>query len=58
MRIIPTGQTLGATISGLDLSRPMTQAEFAQVLAALGRHGVLRFPDQHLDSRALRDGPR
>jgi taurine dioxygenase len=28
--------------------------EFAQVLAALGRHGVLRFPDQHLDSHALK----
>jgi taurine dioxygenase len=55
MQIIPTGQTLGATVSGLDLSRPMTPAEFGQVLAALGRHGVLRFPDQHLDSRALRD---
>jgi taurine dioxygenase len=55
MQIIPTGAILGATIEGLDLSRPMTDAEFGAVLAALGRRGVLRFPDQRLDSAQLRD---
>jgi len=52
--VTPTGAVLGATIEGLDLSRPLSETEFAQTLVALGRHGVLRFPDQHLDSRALK----
>ena len=54
LTVRPTGAVLGATIEGLDLSRPMSDGEFAQVLTALGRHGVLRFPDQNLDSRALK----
>lgn len=52
--VTPTGAVLGATIEGLDLSQPLGEVEFAGVLVALGRHGVLRFPDQRLDSRALR----
>ena len=55
MTVTPTGAVLGATIEGLDLSRPLSDAEFADVLVALGRHGVLRFPDQSLDSRALKE---
>jgi taurine dioxygenase len=54
MNIIPTGATLGATVAGLDLSRPMTETEFGGVLAALGQYGVLRFPDQHLQSEDVR----
>ena len=54
LTIMPTGAVLGATIEGLDLARPLADGDFAQVLAALGRHGVLRFPDQNLDSRALK----
>jgi taurine dioxygenase len=54
MKIIPNDAVLGATVTGLDLSRPMTDAEFGGVLAALGRHGVLRFPDQHLESTDVR----
>ena len=54
LTVTPTGAVLGATIEGLDLSRPLADVEFAEVLVALGRHGVLRFPDQHLDSRALK----
>jgi taurine dioxygenase len=44
----PTGLILGATVRGLDLSRPLTGPEIGFVLMALGRHGVLRFPDQKL----------
>lgn len=54
MNIIPSGAILGATVAGLDLSRPMKEAEFGGVLAALGRYGVLRFPDQHLESVHVR----
>src|SRR4029453_14591772 len=32
----------------------MNDREFAQILAALGRHGVLRFPDQEIDIGDLR----
>jgi alpha-ketoglutarate-dependent taurine dioxygenase len=50
MRIIPTGETLGATIEGLDLSRPLGRPDFAEILKALGEYGVLRFPKQRLDA--------
>src|SRR5689334_24224963 len=50
-----SGQTLGATVTGIDLARPLSDADFATVVAALGRHGVLCFPDQNLDPPALRD---
>lgn len=46
--IIPTGETLGATVTGVDLSRPLDDRSFATILEALGRHGVLRFPGQKL----------
>jgi taurine dioxygenase len=53
--IEPTGQVLGATVSGIDLSRPVSDRDFATILQALGRHGVLRFPAQRLEAAALRD---
>lgn len=56
--IEPTGQILGATVRGMDLSRPLGGADFAAILVALGRHGVLRFPDQRLAASALRDFSR
>jgi taurine dioxygenase len=54
LTIEPTGAVLGATVSGIDLARPLSERDFAEVLLALGRHGVLRFPDQHLDLAALK----
>ena len=53
--IRPTGEVLGATVTGIDLSRPMSDNEFSVVLRALGEHGVLRFPEQLLEPAALRD---
>src|SRR5262249_54341826 len=52
--IKPTGQALGATIEGLDLSRPLSDRDFGVVLGALGRHGVLRFPAQRLEAATLK----
>jgi taurine dioxygenase len=52
--IEPTGAVLGATVSGVDLAQPLAEHDFAQVLLALGRYGVLRFPDQHLHLGALK----
>jgi taurine dioxygenase len=56
--IEPSGQVLGATVRGVDLARPPSAGDFASILAALGRHGVLRFPDQRLSASALRDFSR
>jgi taurine dioxygenase len=55
LRIEPTGAVLGATITGIDLGAPMREHDFARILLALGNHGVLRFPDQHLDLRQLKE---
>src|SRR5262247_1755562 len=51
----PTGQILGATVRGIDLAKPLGGADFAAILLALGRHGVLHFPAQRLEAAELRD---
>ena len=55
IKVTPSGKTLGATIEGLDLSRPMSDEDFRAMLHALGHNGVLRIPDQKLTSLQLRD---
>lgn len=55
LTIEPTGAILGATIHGIDLSRRVSDQDFPRILQALGRHGVLRFPDQHLEMAQLRE---
>src|ERR1700722_8775613 len=47
--ITPTGETLGATIEGVDLNRELDDPAFGAILRALGRYGVLHFPHQTLD---------
>ncbi len=54
MRITPTGQTLGATIDGIDLAQPLGRAAFGTILRALGEHGVLCFPRQTLTPPQLK----
>src|SRR5882762_3602134 len=54
-RVIPSGQSLGASVEGLDLSRPLSAGEFAFALNALAEHGVLRYPRQELTAPQLRD---
>jgi taurine dioxygenase len=53
MDIIPSGQTLGARIEGIDLARSLSHADFRAILRALGQHGVLCFPDQAIDTPAF-----
>jgi alpha-ketoglutarate-dependent taurine dioxygenase len=53
LTIEPTGAVLGATVHCIDATR-VDEREFAQILLSLGRHGVLRFPDQRLDLGDLR----
>jgi taurine dioxygenase len=53
MEITPTGQTLGARITGRDLAQPLSDGEFRTILRALGAHGVLCFPQQTLGADEL-----
>jgi len=55
LRVVPSGRILGATVEGLDLSRPLSDGVLERVTQALGAYGVLRFPHQRLDAQALRD---
>jgi taurine dioxygenase len=54
LTIEQSGAVLGATVLGIDASQPIGERDFAQILHALGHHGVLRFPDQQLDMGTLR----
>jgi len=55
MKVTGSGETLGATIEGLDLARPLSREDFDGVVGALGRYGVVRFPGQKLTGRQLAD---
>ena len=53
MEITPSGQTLGARITGIDLAQPLSDGDLRAVLRALGAHGVLCFPRQTMDPDQL-----
>jgi taurine dioxygenase len=53
MQIIPTGQTLGARVEGIDLATSLTDPQFRTLLRALGQHGVLCFPNQTVETSAF-----
>jgi taurine dioxygenase len=55
LKIIPSGQALGATIEGLDLAQPLTDEQRGAIERALGERGVIRFPRQQLTGRQLAD---
>jgi taurine dioxygenase len=55
LEVTPSGESLGATIEGLDLSVSLSEKEVEEILKSLGNHGVLRFPRQQLTGRQLRD---
>ena len=48
------GKAFGATITGVDL-RTLTDGEFATIHRAFLEHGLLVFPQQHLDEQASAD---
>ena len=50
-----TGSTLGARVRGIDLAKPLSDADFGTIVLALGRYGVLQLPEQRIDALALRD---
>jgi taurine dioxygenase len=55
MKVIPSGEALGATMEGLDLSVALSEGEVEAISKNLGLHGVLRFPRQKLTAVQLRD---
>jgi taurine dioxygenase len=52
--LTPSGKILGATIAGLDLSKPLSHDEFALIVRSLGTYGVICLPRQRLDPAALK----
>jgi taurine dioxygenase len=53
LEISPSGQACGATLRGLDLAEPLTDALVRQVRAAWLEHHVLAFPAQQIDDDDL-----
>lgn len=53
MKIHASGKTLGALIDDVDLSQPVSNADFREILRALGEYGVLCFPRQRLETEAF-----
>jgi taurine dioxygenase len=53
MRIERSREPLGATIDDIDLSKPVRDGDFKQILRALGEFGVLCFPSQRLETDAF-----
>jgi taurine dioxygenase len=47
-------QVVGARVHGLDLSQPLSDADVAAVLKALGDHGYLCFPGQAIEPAHLK----
>jgi alpha-ketoglutarate-dependent 2,4-dichlorophenoxyacetate dioxygenase len=58
MRIDPIGTTFAGEVSGIDITRPISDAEVAAIEAGMDRHGVLVFHDQALTDDAQREFSR
>jgi taurine dioxygenase len=55
VRVTPLGKHIGADVSGVDLSRPLEDAEFRDINDAWMEHIVLRFRGQNLTKDQLLD---
>jgi taurine dioxygenase len=55
LHVEPLGPVIGAVVHGVDLSKPQTDAVVADIRAALLRHQVIFFEDQHLTPVQHRD---
>ncbi len=53
INVIPSGQACGAAITGVDLSKPLTDAQVAEIRAAWLEHHVLSFPGQDISDDDL-----
>ena len=54
VQITRSSHPLGAMVEGVDLSQPLSDASFAELKHALGKHGVLWYPRQQLEAAQLR----
>ncbi len=55
MKFVPSGQSLGARVEGIDLAQPLSDAQFKELEQALGKYGVLSYPKQSLTSLQLKN---
>ena len=55
MKFIESGQSLGARVEGIDLSKPLSDPDFRQLEQALGKYGVLSYAKQSLTSLQLKN---
>ena len=55
LTIEPGREHMGCTARGADLSKPLSARDLGLVVEALGRHGLVRFPDQKLAPTEQRD---
>lgn len=53
MRVEPSGEACGATVTGIDLAGPLDEERVAAIRAAWLEHRVLAFRDQTMDDDAL-----
>ena len=53
IRVEPSGQACGATVTGIDLSKPLKPEDVADIRAAWLKHHVLAFPDQQMSDDDL-----
>ena len=53
IHVEPSGQACGATVTGIDLSKPLGAEDVATIRAAWLKHHVLAFPDQHMSDDDL-----
>ena len=53
IQITPSGQSCGATVTGVDLSQPISEDLVAELRAAWLEHHVLAFPSQRLSDDDL-----
>ena len=55
MNVIPLSSTIGAEITGVDLSKPLSEDQFEELSAVFHRYLVIFFPDQRLTTTEHRD---
>jgi taurine dioxygenase len=53
LAVVPSGDSCGATATGVDLAAPLAAEEVRAIRAAWLKHRVLAFPDQAIDDDAL-----
>ncbi|MDS1138817.1 TauD/TfdA family dioxygenase [Pusillimonas sp. SM2304] len=55
MKIVEKDSSLGAQVLDINLAEPLTEENYKSLEQALGRYGVLSYPNQHLTAKQLRD---